>query len=109
VAQFEIHRNTGARSAASRPFLLDIQSNRFARQRFRIVAVLARRSALPPLDRIYAGPTPIFSVAGQDVFLNPFEITPVPVDRLGPAVGRLDDEEDQRRVQKATDDVLAHA
>jgi toxin CcdB len=108
VAQFDIHLNPASRNARSRPFVLDIQSNRYDYHPFRLVVVLARRSALSEADVARSHLTPVFEVDGGRVFLNPFEITPVPADRLGPAIARLEDEEDQRRVQKALDDVLAH-
>jgi toxin CcdB len=108
VAQFDIHRNPAGRNARSRPFVLDIQSNRYGYHPFRLVVVLASRSTLPESDIAQSHLTPLFEVDGLRVFLNPFEITPVPLERLGPAIARLDDEEDQRRVQKALDDVLAH-
>lgn len=109
MAQFDIHPNPVGRNARSRPFVLDVQSNRYDYHPFRLVVVLARRSALSEADIARSHLTPVFEVEGERVFLNPFEITPVPVDRLGPAIARLADEDDQRRIQKAIDDVLAHA
>jgi hypothetical protein len=68
----------------------------------------SQRSTLPGPDVAQSHLTPVFEVDGEPVFLNAFEMTPVSADRLGPAVARLDDAGDQRRVQQAIDDVLAH-
>jgi toxin CcdB len=109
VAQFDIHRNPSPRSGRSRPYLLVVQSDRFAALETRLVVALALRSALPrgrlELDWL----TPGFEVEGQDVFLNPFEITDIAADRLGPAIASLaGDEEARRRIQRALDEVLSH-
>jgi hypothetical protein len=52
--------------------------------------------------------TPIFNINGREVFLNPFDITPVPLDRLGDAVASMgNDGEAKRRIQTALDEVLS--
>jgi hypothetical protein len=52
--------------------------------------------------------TPIFTIDGREVFLNPFDLTPVPVERLGPVVASFAQDEDARhRTQKALDEVLS--
>jgi toxin CcdB len=107
--QFDVHRNPSPRSGRSRPYLLNIQSERFAAMETRLFVALALRSALPvgrlELDWL----TPGFEIEGHDVFLNPFEITDIAADRLGPAMASLADDEDaRRRVQRALDEVLSH-
>jgi hypothetical protein len=107
--QFDIHRNPSPRSSASRPFLLVIQSNRFADRDTRLVVALAARSALSRGRLALDWLTPGFEIAGREVFLNPFEITDVLADRLGPPVASFATDEDaRRRIQRALDEVLAH-
>jgi hypothetical protein len=52
--------------------------------------------------------TPVFNVDGRDVFLNPFDVTPVPLGRLVKAVASLaDDSEAKRRIRSALDEGLS--
>jgi mRNA-degrading endonuclease toxin of MazEF toxin-antitoxin module len=106
--QFDIHRNPGPRTAGARPFLLVVQSDRHAPMESRLVVTLVVAAALPVHRFLNDHLVPMFRIAEREVFLNPFEITHVAVERLGEPIARLDDEEDQRRVQRALDDVLAH-
>jgi len=51
--------------------------------------------------------TPVFDIDGREVFLNPFDVTPVPIDRLGKTVASLGaDSTAKRRIQAALDQVL---
>jgi hypothetical protein len=52
--------------------------------------------------------TPIFNINGREVFLNPFDVTPIPLDRLGKSVASVgSDSEARRRIQAALDEVLS--
>lgn len=109
MAQFDIHRNPSPRSGTSRPFIIVIQSSRFDRLATRLVAALAQASALPRGDLEGSHLTPSFRVQDRTVFLNPFELTNLLAERLGPCVASLADDDDaKRRIQKALDEVLSH-
>ena len=108
MAQFDIHRNPGARTGRTHPFLVVIQSDRWSALDTRLVAPLVLRSVLPLDDITVSVLTPVFTVAGRAVFLNPFDVTPVPLDRLGDSLASLAGDEDaKRRIQKALDEALS--
>jgi toxin CcdB len=108
MPQFDIYRNPGKRTGRAYPFLVVLQSDRWGAAGTRLVAPLVLRSAMPLVEVAQSVLTPIFSIDGQEVFLNPFDVTPVPLDRLVKAVASLGgDSEAKRRIQNALDEVLA--
>jgi toxin CcdB len=108
MPQFDIYWNPGVRTGRAYPFLIVLQSDRWAVSGTRLVAPLVLRSALPLVEVAQSVLTPVFDINGQEVFLNPFDVTPVPLDRLGNAVASLrNDSEAKRRIQKALDEVLS--
>ena len=107
MAQFDIHRNPGQRTGRTHPFLVIVQSDRWSALDTRLVAPLVLRSALPVDDITVSVLTPVFTIAGREVFLNPFDVTPVPRDRLGdPLASLAADEDAKRRIQQALDEAL---
>ena len=80
------------------PFLLVLQSGRYDNLATRLCAPLILRSIASP-GVLEQHVTPSFVVEGQQVFLSPFDITPVPVERLGPVVASLAGDDDARRSQ----------
>jgi toxin CcdB len=101
--QLSVHRNPG-RNKAVIPFVVTVQSNRFRTSAHRVVVplVAARVFGVPDSD---VGPR--FVVEGQDVVLDPLQITNVPHKALGPAVASLVDDGD--RVMFALDVLLSRA
>jgi len=74
----------------------------------RLVVPLIPRAffALDDIPRIVL--TPTFEIEGRQVFVNPFELTPVPISRLGEEVASLAHDEDaRRRIQKALDEAMS--
>jgi toxin CcdB len=107
VGQYDIHRNPGRKTARTHPFLMVVQSDRWAGLDTRLVAPLVLRSTVPADEIAQSYLTPIFTIDGREVFLNPFDLTPVPVERLGPVVASFAQDEDaRRRIQKALDEAL---
>jgi len=108
VSQFDIFVNPGKRTGRAYPFLIVLQSDRWAATGTRLVAPLVLRSAMPLVEVAQSVLTPVFNVNGREVFLNPFDVTPVPLERLGKAVASLSsDGAAKRRIQTALDEVLS--
>lgn len=108
MAQFDVYRNPGKRTARAYPFLVVVQSDRWSFKGTRLVAPLVLRSAMPMVEVAQHVLTPVFDINGHEVFLNPFDVTPVPIDRLGKAVASLAaNSEAKRRIQAALDEVLS--
>lgn len=103
MAQFDIHRNIGARRADT-PFIVIVQSRRFDDVGRRVVVPLLTQTAAPPRQTSL---NPIFDVEGSQVVLHPLQIASVPFDRLGPKVGSLASEAD--RIIAALDLVISRA
>lgn len=96
MSQFDTYRNPGKRTGRAYPYSC----------RFIIESV--GRDALPLVEVAQSVLTPIFYIDGRDVFLNPFDVTPMPLDRLVHAAASLDGaDEAKRRIQKALDEVLS--
>lgn len=103
MAQFDVHRNTGAQMAAI-PFVVVVQSRRFDSANRRVVIPLMLESALPSHDPRFH---PVFEVEGKRVVLNPLHIASMPVQRLGDRVASLKNESD--RVIAAIDLLITRA
>jgi toxin CcdB len=101
-------QNPGKRTGHAYPFLVVLQSGRWTTTNTRLVAPLVLRSATPLVEVAHSVLTPIFNINGREVFLNPFDVTPVPLDRLAKPVASLgDDSAAKRRIQNALDEVLS--
>jgi toxin CcdB len=103
MAQFDIHRNPGARRTDV-PFVVIVQSRIFDDAARRVVVPLLNEAAAPPHQTSL---NPIFEVEGRRVVLHPLQIVSVPFDRLGPKVGSLATEGD--RIIAALDLVITRA
>jgi len=88
MAQFDVHRNPG-RTRASIPFVLVVQSDRWALRPARTVVPLVLAGEIAVRDRVL---NPEFVVDGISVVINPLQITTLPTAVLGPAIANLDAE-----------------
>jgi len=85
MAQFDVHRNLGGRSATV-PFLVDVQAN--------LLDGLATRVVVPLVDakhfgRPARGLNPTFAVDGREVVMSTAELAGVSRRTLGPVVDSL--------------------
>jgi toxin CcdB len=108
VAQFDVHRTLGPR-AKTFPYVLILQSRRYDRLTTRLCAPLVLRDLVPPgAQEPFL--TPTFTIEARAVVLNPFEIFPIPLNRLGEWVASLADDDDARsKVIQALDEVVSQA
>lgn len=105
MAQFDVHANVG-RNREAIPFLLVLQSARFDAGLKRVVApLLALGGRAPAVSDL----TPAFTVAGQRVILDPFQIASLPVAALGPRVGSLAGDGSSDAIQRALDELSSRA
>jgi len=91
MAQFDLHRNLGARRADT-PFVVIVQSRMFDDAARRVVVPLLKAAAAPPRPTSL---NPIFEVEGRELVLHPLQIVSVPIGQLGPKVGSLAAEGDR--------------
>ena len=92
MAQFDVHRNTGA-LRDSIPFVVLVQSAQFDRYRRRVVVPLVRQTLLPPnTPTVGARMNPVFEIDGVRVVLHPLDMVSVALDQLGEVVGSLKQE-----------------
>jgi toxin CcdB len=101
--QLDVHRNPG-RNKSVIPFVVVVQSNQFRAAARRVVVPLVAASAFGSPDSDVG---PHFVIDGQQVVLDPLQITNVPGDVLGPPVASLTGEDD--RVMRALDILLSRA
>lgn len=107
MAQFDVHRNTGALREAI-PFVVLVQSVQFDGYRRRVVVPLVRRSMLPAhTPTVGRRMNPEFHVDGIDVVLHPLDMVSVAVDQLGAHVGSLT--EHGQRIADALDELLSRS
>ena len=104
MPQFDVYRNPG-RNKLVVPFVVDVQSGRYAALPMRVVVPLmvARNSASGTVREL----TPEIRIAGQPVFLNPLEMQPVPRAALGAKVTSLADDESAGRIINSIDLVIS--
>jgi hypothetical protein len=100
MRQFDICRNPG-RTRDGFPYFLIVQSNEFEALPRRLVVPLAARP-----DR-YPEIAPKVAVRGKPHVADALLLFSLAADRLGPVVGRLEDEAAQDRVLDATRRVVA--
>lgn len=86
MPQFDVHRNPGQHRDAI-PYVVVVQSAVFDAYRRRVVAPLMHKRERPAAAN--ARFFPLFTIGGQQVFLNPLELTAVPADKLGNPVASL--------------------
>ncbi len=83
-----------------------LQNDRYDRATTRFVAALVLQASL----RIEAHwLAPVFTIAGQEVVLDVFNLATVPVSNLGAPVASLADEESRSKLVRASDEFLSQA
>lgn len=103
MAQFDVHRNTGAQRAVI-PYIVIVQSGRFDLSRRRVVIPLVHERVIQAPDPVL---NPVFDVEGSNVVLNPLHMVSIPLERVGERVGTLKAEGD--RVISAIDLLITRA
>ncbi len=101
--QLDVHRNPGRNSRVV-PFIVVVQSNRFRASARRVVVPLVAVAAFGRPDSDFG---PHFTIEGQQVVLDPLQITNLPADALGPSVLSL--AADDTRIINAIDMLLSRA
>jgi toxin CcdB len=104
MAQFDVHRNTGAHKDTI-PFVVIVQSAQFDDYRRRVVVPLVRSTAVGKVS--YAAFNPTFKIRGTSVVLHPLEIVSIPLDKLGALAGSL--KQESQRIMAAMDELLTQA
>ena len=105
MAQFDVFANPGGQREAV-PYVVVLQNDRYDRAATQLVAALASRAFLHVEAHWLA---PFFSVAGQEVVLDVFNLATVPVSRLGRPVASLADEDSRTKLTRALDEFLSQA
>jgi toxin CcdB len=101
--QLSVHRNPG-RNKDVIPFVVVVQSNRFRNSVRRVIVPLVAAEAFALADSDVG---PHFMIGGNEVVLDPLQITNVPRDLLGPPVASPANEDN--RVINALDALLSRA
>ncbi len=105
MAQFDVFRNPGRQREAI-PFVVSLQNRRFDRWATRLVAPLLLRRLAGTAPHYLA---PHFTMAGQEVVLDVFNLATIPANRLGAVVATLDDEESRGKIIRAIDELIGQA
>jgi toxin CcdB len=105
MAQFDVFRNPG-RPRDTTPFLVVLQNIRFDSGPTRFVAPLILRTFAMPQAHYLA---PSFTVNGQEVVLNLFNLATILAKSLGPPVASLADEESRAKLIRAIDELISQA
>ncbi len=92
MAQFTVYRNKSARTKATFPFLVDVQSDLLEDLQTRVVIPLSKAGALTkkPVSHL----TPILQFDGETYVLMTPELAGVARNDLGAAAGNLSDRRD---------------
>jgi toxin CcdB len=106
MAQFDVYRSP-ARSRATVPFVVAIQSRRFDSLPDPVMVPLMAFRAQSGDKGL--GQTPDFQVNGRQVFLIPLEVQTVRRSLPGKAVASLDDDAASSRMVNATDSMITRA
>ena len=105
MPQFDVLRNPGRQSGAI-PYLVVLQSTRFEAATTRLVAPLILASQASVREHYLA---PRFMIEGTLVVMDVFNLTTLPVERLGPPVTALADEDSRARLMRALDELVSQA
>ena len=102
MAQFTVYRNKNARTKATFPYLLDVQSNLLEDLQTRVVIPLSKAPTLTrkPVSQL----TPILRFEGETYVLMTPELAGIARNELGPATGSLAEHRDA--ILAATDFLL---
>ncbi|MDX2088378.1 MAG: CcdB family protein [Kofleriaceae bacterium] len=103
MAQFDVHRNTGAQKAVI-PYVVIVQSRRFDLASRRVVIPMVLASAVPASESRL---NPAFEIENTRVVLNPLQMVSIAVERLGERVTSL--KADGDRVIAAIDLLISRA
>ena len=105
MTQFDVHRNPG-RQRDTIPYVVVLQSSRFDRSTTRFVGplVMVRHAAV---REHYLAPR--FTVMGEEVMLDVFNLATLPAERLGKSIASLGDEDTRARVVRALDELISQA
>ena len=105
MAQFDVFTNPGRQRGAV-PYVVALQNPRYDRATTRFVAALVLQASI----RIEAHwLAPVFTVAGQEVVLDVFNLATVPLSSLGAPIASLADEESRSKLVRAIDEFLSQA
>jgi toxin CcdB len=104
MAQFDVHRNSGAHPDTI-PYVVVVQSALFDEYSRRVVVPLVKASAVGPIPNPRFNPT--FKVGRTQVVLHPLEIVSVAAGKLGKPIASLAPEGD--RIVGALDELLPRA
>jgi toxin CcdB len=92
MAQFDLHANANPGTAASVPYLLDVQSDLLASLLSRVVIPLREVDAgSQPIEKL----NPVVEHGGRRLLLSTAEMAGVPLAALGDRVGSLAGERDR--------------
>ena len=105
MAQFDVLKNPGRQRDAI-PFVVVLQNSRFDRGTTRFVAPLILASLTRVAEHYLA---PRFTIDGIEVVLDVFNLATLPVDRLGPPIASLADEESRAKLIRALDELVSQA
>jgi toxin CcdB len=103
MAQFDVYKNPGRQREAI-PFFISLQNQRFDRGPSRFVAPLVLRR-LAGMEPHYLAPH--FTVAGQEVVLDVFNLSTIPANLLGAPVAALADEDSRSKIIRAIDELIS--
>ena len=104
MAQFDVHRNTGAHRDDI-PYVVIVQSSVFDNYRRRVVVPLVKVSSVGKTENARFNPK--FRIKNIAVVLHPLEIVSIAVDKLGERVASLSDH--GGAIIDAFDELLARA
>lgn len=85
MAQFDVHRNTDARSRRLYPYLIDLQTHLLRHSERRLVAPLVLKDQLPAAPIIH----PELIVEDRILIVSSLELFSIPRSILGPVVTSL--------------------
>ena len=85
MSQFDVHRNAD-RNAETAPYLLNIQHDRFAELRTRVMLPFIRGQLTGPMGRLHVPVT----IAGEQFTLSGSELITLEMRRLGPVIQNIE-------------------
>jgi toxin CcdB len=104
MAQFDVFTNPG-RQRNVIPYVVALQNVRYDRATRFVAALVLQASILIEAHWL----APVFTIAGQNVVLDVFNLTTVPAVRLGAPVASLADEDSRMKLIRALDEFLSQA
>ena len=105
MAQFDVFLNTASRRGPTM-FFVSLQSTRYETGQFLFVAPLCSLTASPTSTQWLA---PTFTIKGQRVVLDVFNLATLSITRLGTPIATLADEDSRTKLVRALDEFLSQA